>query len=185
MLPGCRTAGYQVAVAPGGCWAGGCAGGVLRRGLLGMDSCGSHQNRRQRQQQDDPDSGNRRELSNHSFSSRCRAWWQTVALGPYFGLLPLPHTSKTSASGNDGSAMLPPGLHSQQAGTILPTLMPIPPAMPPAHGGLQFPRNTGRTYDREFYFHSGRFLGQAELQNRRRMRPHTRARNEAPPAGSP
>src|SRR5208282_2959534 len=27
--------------------------------------------------------------------------------------------------------MLPPGLHSQQAGTILPTLMPIPPATPP------------------------------------------------------
>jgi hypothetical protein len=27
--------------------------------------------------------------------------------------------------------MLPPGLHSQQAGTILPTLMLIPPAMPP------------------------------------------------------
>jgi len=27
--------------------------------------------------------------------------------------------------------MLPPGLHSQQAVTILPTLMPIPPALPP------------------------------------------------------
>ena len=27
-------------------------------------------------------SGNRRELSNHSFSSRCRAWLRTVALGP-------------------------------------------------------------------------------------------------------
>jgi hypothetical protein len=30
--------------------------------------------------------------------------------------------------------MLPPGLRSQQAGTILPTLMPIPPAMPPRLG---------------------------------------------------
>src|SRR5260221_1609616 len=27
--------------------------------------------------------------------------------------------------------MLPPGLHSQQAGTILPTLMLVPPAVPP------------------------------------------------------
>jgi hypothetical protein len=27
--------------------------------------------------------------------------------------------------------MLPPGLHSQQAGTMIPTLMPIPPALPP------------------------------------------------------
>jgi hypothetical protein len=27
--------------------------------------------------------------------------------------------------------MLPPGLRSQQAGTMIPTLMLIPPAMPP------------------------------------------------------
>jgi hypothetical protein len=27
--------------------------------------------------------------------------------------------------------MLPPGYHSQQAGTILPTLMLVPPAVPP------------------------------------------------------
>jgi len=32
--------------------------------------------------------------------------------------------------------MLPPGLHSQQAGTILPTLMRIPRAMPPCDGHL-------------------------------------------------
>jgi len=30
------------------------------------------------------------------------------------------------------SAMLPPWLHSQKAGTILPTLMPSAPVMPPA-----------------------------------------------------
>jgi hypothetical protein len=27
--------------------------------------------------------------------------------------------------------MLPPGYHSQQAATILPTLMPVPPEVPP------------------------------------------------------
>jgi hypothetical protein len=29
--------------------------------------------------------------------------------------------------------MLPPGLHSQQAGTMIPTLMPIPPTLPPVN----------------------------------------------------
>jgi hypothetical protein len=36
--------------------------------------------------------------------------------------------------------MLPPGLHSQQAGTILPTLMLLPPLQPPEADRLQFPR---------------------------------------------
>src|ERR1700692_945841 len=46
------------------------------------------------------------------------------------------------------SAMLPPGLHSQQAGTILSTLMPTSPPQPPAGQGLQFPRSASDTYDR-------------------------------------
>src|ERR1700686_5411653 len=46
------------------------------------------------------------------------------------------------------SAMLPPGLHSQQAGTILSTLMLTSPPQPPAGQGLQFPRSASHTYDR-------------------------------------
>ena len=43
-----------------------------------------------------------------------------------------PDTSATrGACGKNMSAMLPPGYASQQAGTILPTLMLIPPVMPP------------------------------------------------------
>src|SRR5580700_8281164 len=50
-----------------------------------MKTGGSRQSRRQNQRQNDPETGNRRELSNHSFSSRCRAWWRTAALGQYGG----------------------------------------------------------------------------------------------------
>lgn len=48
--------------------------------------------------------------------------------------------------------MLPPGMHSQQAGTMISTLMRILPLLPPRAFGLQFPRCAGRTYDKEFYF---------------------------------
>src|SRR5450755_2406485 len=34
--------------------------------------------------------------------------------------------------------MLPPGYHSQQAGTILPTLMRVPPAVPPADPRVRY-----------------------------------------------
>ena len=60
--------------------------------------------------------------------------------------------------------MLPPGLHSQQAGTILPTLMLVPPAVPPERretvywDPLRFVERSNSadrplaTYDMEFHF---------------------------------
>jgi len=58
---------------------------LLNRRLLGMDRRGSRQNRHQNQCQNDPEPRNRRELSNHSFSSRCRAWIADRSARPDLG----------------------------------------------------------------------------------------------------
>ena len=55
------------------------------RSLLSRNGRGSRKNHPKHRRQSDGESGNRCELSNHSFSSRCRAWWRTVALGPNLG----------------------------------------------------------------------------------------------------
>jgi hypothetical protein len=49
--------------------------------------------------------------------------------------------------------MLPPGLRSQQAGTILPTLMLSPPVMPPRGWCFPVSDSGSRKYDKEFFFH--------------------------------
>src|SRR5438270_7636009 len=66
------------------------------------------------------------------------------------------------------SAMLPPGLHSQQAGTILPTLMLIPRARPPlrcAGWCLQFPRSCVARMIRDSIFSARDCFAQADFKN--------------------
>jgi hypothetical protein len=48
--------------------------------LLGEKGRGSRKNHHQGRLQNGVKLGNRSELSNHSFSSRCRAYWRTAAL---------------------------------------------------------------------------------------------------------
>jgi hypothetical protein len=60
--------------------------------------------------------------------------------------------------------MLPPGLHSQQAGTMIPTLMPIPPATPPMNPLCSSREAQIARMIRNSISQSERFLAQADLK---------------------
>jgi hypothetical protein len=77
--------------------------------------------------------------------------------------------------------MLPPGLHSQQAGTILPTLMLISPVRQPGWRRFAVSEKRGRTYDKEFLLHSEKTHCPSSLRNLRRTR-HLSLAIKVPPA---